>query len=659
MANGMTPHDGERFGRFTLLQRLGAGGMAEVYLARLSGEAGFEKHLVIKKILPSLASDPEFVERLIQEGKLVAGLNHGNIVQVQELGQEDGEFYLAMDYVAGTDLREFMGAVRRAEEAFPEHIAAHVLLQVARALAYAHAKVDGDGTPLGIVHRDISPANVLVSWEGEVKLTDFGIARVRQDGRVLTTAGMLRGKVPYMAPEQAEGGALGPESDVFSFGVLAYELLAGRRPYDGESDLQTLDRIRAGERSSLESLCPNLDPELVALVESCLARDRAERPASGEALEHALAAMMAARGWVVSNSEIAGLLDRRFPRNSPERCRAPATGVTASGTISGTTTGRRDRNPTKSLAVRAPRIGAGRWILLALILLLAVGAVSFGLGLVVDWHRGGAGDVADGGPSDGAAAKAGAVAETDVTGVADVLASATAPEVVDVAAEGSAEARLEVVEEATATDAATDSSVGGASAPTSSDTDTDTDTDTVTVTDTDTDTGTVTDTGTGTVTDTGTEDVATDVTVEPPRPKPSVTRIDVIPQEATIEIDGAAVGTGSHMLRLQPEGRAEVRLSHPGHRTEVFTLHYPAPRKVSKRLWAAPEGSLKVRYLPANASLTLDGKPISASGGLNIVVIKASAGPHTLHLVDPAGGEVSQEVEVREGEQLGITLRIE
>ncbi len=654
MVNGI-PQSGERFGRFTLLQRLGAGGMAEVYLARLSGEAGFEKHLVIKKILPSLASDPEFVERLIQEGKLVAELTHGNIVQVQELGQQDGEFYLAMDYVAGTDLRELMGALRRAGEAFPEVLATHVLLQIARALAYAHAKADIDGTPLGIVHRDISPANVLVSWEGEIKLTDFGIARVTQEGRVLTSAGLLRGKVPYMAPEQVEGQDLGPESDVFSFGILAYELFAGGRPFDGDSDVQTLDRIRAGERPSLKSLRPDLDPELADLVERCLAMDRGARPPSGEALERGLANLMASRGWVVPSSEMTALLERRFPKDSPERSRAPATGVTASGTVSNVTASNRDRIPTKSLAAPAPRVGAGRWILLALILLLAVGAVGFGLGLVVDWHRGTAGDTTGGGPGpDGEAPE-------DVLAAADTPRSARAPDVVtDTGADPGGGASGP--DTAPPADAATDTgadAVGGASGP-----DGVAPVDAAAGPDTDAVGGASGPDGVAPVdvaagADTGTEIVAAAEVVEPPKRKPTVTRIDVIPREATIEIDGAAVGTGSHMLRLQPGDRAEVRLSHPGHRPESFTLRYPAPRKVSKRLWAAPEGSLKVRYLPANATLYLDGKPVGAAGGLNIVVVQAPAGPHTLRLVDPAGGEVTREVEVIEGEQVGITLRIE
>ena len=154
-------------------------------------------------------------------------------------------------------------------------------------------------------------------------------------------------------------------------------------------------------------------------------------------------------------------------------------------------------------------------------------------------------------------------------------------------------------------------------------------------------------------------DVTRDVPAEPPKPKHSVTRIDVIPRDATIEIDGEAVGKGSHMLRLQPGGRVTVRLSHPGHRSETFDLRHPAPRKVSKRLWAAPEGSLKIRYLPANATLFLDGRPVQAAGGLNIVVVKTPVGPHSLRLVGPDGCEVTKEVEVREGEQIGITLRIE
>jgi len=649
VANGLN-QDGERFGRFTLLQRLAAGGMAEVYLARLSGEAGFEKHLVIKKILPSLARDQEFVERLIREGKLVAGLTHGNIVQVQELGQENEEFYLAMDYVAGTDLRELMAAVRRAGAVFPEPVAAHFLLQIARALAYAHTKVDGDGALLGIVHRDVSPANVLVSWEGEIKLTDFGIARVQQEGRVLTSAGMLRGKVPYMSPEQVEGDILGPESDVFSFGVLAYELLAGVRPFDGESDLQTLDRIRAAEKENLASLNPDLAPFFTELVESCLARDRSARPASGEELERSLAEHMAAQGWVVSNADVAAMLDQRFPKDSPERSRAPTTGVTVSGTASSITATPRDRIPTKSLAVPAPRMGAGRWALLGLVLLLAVGAVSFGLGLVVDWHRG------EGRHPGDAATMDGAVAPDQVTGAADTPRSAVAPDVVDAAMDlsesepGAARPGADVVRASGLSE-----SEPGARRP---------DADAVRAADLsesepgaarpDADVVEAADIATDTITD-----AQSVLPPEPRRPGPSVTRIDVIPRGAAIEIDGRVVGDGSYVLRLQPGARAAVRLTHPGYSVELFTLRHPAPRKISKRLRAMPTGSLKIRYLPANAALFLDGKPVKTGDGLNIVVLKTHAGPHTLRLVDPGGGESTREVEVREGEQVGITLRIE
>ncbi len=205
----------------------------------------------------------------------------------------------------------------------------------------------------------------------------------------------------------------------------------------------------------------------------------------------------------------------------------------------------------------------------------------------------------------------------------------------------------------TATDTAT-------AADTATDTATDTTTDTIPLVDAPTpvDTTPKTTTDTTDAIDAGAA-AAPDVPAEPPKPKPSVTRIDVIPRDATIEIDGKDVGTGSYMLRLQPGARAEVRLSSPGHRPETFTLRYPAPRKVSKRLWAAPEGSLKVRYLPANATLYLDGKAVPAAGGLNIVVVKAPAGPHSLRLVGPDGGEVTKEVNVLEGEQIGITLRIE
>jgi len=634
--------DGEPFGRFMLLRRLGAGGMAEVYLARLPGVAGFERHVVIKRILPALSGDPEFVERLIQEGKLAAGLSHGNIVHIFELGQEAGEYYLAMEYVAGTDLREVVGALRRGGGALPQALAAHILLQVARALAYAHGKTDPEGAPLGIVHRDVSPANVLVSWEGEIKLTDFGIARMRQEGPVLTAAGMLRGKVPYMSPEQVAGEPLGPATDVFSFGVLAWELLTGQRPFDGESDLQTLDRIRACEHPPLRSLCPDLDEGLAALVEGALEPDRTRRPASAAELERGLAGLMVARGWVVAAGDVAGLLENLFPRGCAERSRAPATGITGSRSSAGT--GRRgERIPTRSMAQRTRRRGAGFWLLVTLAVLLATGAVGFGLGLL--WDGGARGPIPTPGPGPGNGVPAAAPdAAAPPAGPPDVIAQdpqdATEPPAPDTTPPQ--DLRAPDLSSPDVVPAPEDAAGTTPDIP-----------DVVSE-----DTRDIRPSGDAG----GSDGVSEDRDHGPGEavgPAASVTRIDVLPPEAEISIGGEVVGTTAHVLRLLPGETAAVRLSCPGYEEESFELRHPAPRKVSKRLRPIPMGSVRVRFLPASATLYLDGKPLAAEDGLNIVAAGCPAGPHVLRLVAPDGREVTREVQVAAGEELGITLQVE
>src|SRR5215831_12045151 len=216
--------------RYDLLRRIAAGGMAEVFLAKASGAHGFEKLLAVKRILPALASDEEFVKRFIQEAKLAVGLSHANIVQVFDFGRFAGSLYIAMEFVDGADLATLLRAADKAKREVPVGTALYVAIEIAKALDYAHRKPDSHGRA-GIVHRDVSPSNVLVSYEGEVKLADFGIATA---AAAADTERRIMGKWRYMSPEQTAGQPLGPSSDLFSAGTVFYELFTGKRLFPGE-----------------------------------------------------------------------------------------------------------------------------------------------------------------------------------------------------------------------------------------------------------------------------------------------------------------------------------------------------------------------------------------------------------------------------------------
>ena len=269
-----------RIGRYELVARIGAGGMGEVYLARASGAAGFVKQVVIKRMLPHLESSEAFVRRFIEEGKLLVQLRHAGIAQVLDMGQEGGAIFLAMEYVDGRDLRQALRLARASGELPSPDVVVALLWRVLEALDYAHSAKDDAGQPLGIIHRDVSPSNVMLSRSGEVKLVDFGIARAA-DRLGLSASGALQGKFGYMSPEQAAGEALDGRSDLFSVGVMAWELVAGRRPFDAESDLKTLERIRTHDPGSLGEAVPDAPPELVAVVDRLLSKDPAQRFASG------------------------------------------------------------------------------------------------------------------------------------------------------------------------------------------------------------------------------------------------------------------------------------------------------------------------------------------------------------------------------------------
>jgi len=273
--------DATHFGRFRLVERRAVGGMGEVWHAVVEGPRGFEQSVVLKRVRPEYAADPAFVAMLGAEARVCARLDHPAIVKVYEFGEVAGEHYLAMELVNGWNLREILEAFRRAGRRPPVPLVCHLGAVVADALAYAHALVDDHGRPAGLVHRDVSPGNVMITRHGAVKLVDFGV-HIIHDRRAdeHTAAGILRGTLAYMSPEQADGRPVDHRSDVFSLGVVLYEALTGVRLFRAASDLETLRRVREAEVTPPSVLRPDLDAQLEALLLAMLARAPADRLAS-------------------------------------------------------------------------------------------------------------------------------------------------------------------------------------------------------------------------------------------------------------------------------------------------------------------------------------------------------------------------------------------
>jgi len=263
------------FGNYFLLERIAVGGMAEIYKAKRVGVEGFEKTLAIKRILPAIAAEKDFISMFIDEAKISVQLTHANIAQTYELGRAGDTYFIALEYVPGRDLRAVAERMRRRGESVAPELAAFVVSRVAEGLDYAHRRKDGGGRELGIIHRDVSPQNILVSWDGEVKLVDFGIAKAANK-IMKTQAGILKGKFGYMSPEQVRGLPLDRRSDVFAAGIVLYEILAGERLFVGESDYSVLEKVRNANVPALASR-RQVPAPLDQIVARALAREPEDR----------------------------------------------------------------------------------------------------------------------------------------------------------------------------------------------------------------------------------------------------------------------------------------------------------------------------------------------------------------------------------------------
>jgi eukaryotic-like serine/threonine-protein kinase len=311
----------QTFGRYRLLERLGEGGMAEVFKAKSFGVEGFEKVLVIKRILPKLAEHPKFVDMFVHEAKLAVRLSHANIVQVFDLGRvddpasESASYFIAMEYVPGLDLATLLARCRRLKIQLPFGMAVFLTAEVAKALDHAHRRRDEHAHPLGIVHRDISPQNILLSWEGEVKVTDFGIAKAKDsisDDEESERRGgrRVRGKLAYMSPEQSKAEPLDGRSDLFSLGTVLYEMITGNNPFVAPTTYETLRRVQASEFPPLELLRPDTPKPLIEIVAKMLTRRPDDRFAEAGRLHEHLLGYFYGSGERFGSSRLAEFLEQ-------------------------------------------------------------------------------------------------------------------------------------------------------------------------------------------------------------------------------------------------------------------------------------------------------------------------------------------------------------
>jgi serine/threonine protein kinase len=293
--------------RYKIVERIDSGGMAEVFKGRARAIHGIEKTVAIKRILPHLARNRKFVAMFLDEARLSVYLNHANIVQVFDIARAGEDYFIVMEYVEGANLRTLLDASRNANRPLPVEGAAFIAAEVCRGLAYAHARRDNDGRPLNIVHRDVSPPNILLSLEGEVKLVDFGLAKAASQLE-RSDPDILKGKLGYMSPEQAHGMPFDQRADVFATGILLWEMLAGRRLFRGETDLETLEQVRAARVQPLREINPRVPKDLEEVVSRALARDAARRYQSARQLGDDLWTMLFRNRLRVTAHDVAVLV---------------------------------------------------------------------------------------------------------------------------------------------------------------------------------------------------------------------------------------------------------------------------------------------------------------------------------------------------------------
>lgn len=299
--------DGTQFGQYILKSHIATGGMAEVYKARMMGMEGFQKTVAIKRILPHLTDNDEFVTMFVDEAKLAAQLNHNNIIHIYDLGKIDRSYYIAMEYIEGQDLRSLMKSCREHHVVLPISLGLHITTLLASALDFAHRKRDFENRDLGLVHRDVSPQNVLISNEGDVKLCDFGIAKAASKASH-TRAGALKGKLQYMSPEQAWGKDIDHRSDIFSLGLVLYEMLTGKKLFAGDSELSILEQVRNPQIAPPSEVNPEVPKDVEKIVLRALQADREKRYQSARDLQLDIEKIIRKFAWSADSTALADFM---------------------------------------------------------------------------------------------------------------------------------------------------------------------------------------------------------------------------------------------------------------------------------------------------------------------------------------------------------------
>jgi serine/threonine protein kinase len=304
-----------QFGQYELRELIAVGGMAEVYKGRVVGAEGFEKYVAIKRILPDLSEDERFVKMLLTEARIHSALSHRNIVQIHDLGiSEDGEYFIVLEYVEGYDLRMILEQLVASGDIIPEALSLHIASEIAQGLHFAHEQRGADGQPLGLVHRDVSPSNLLISLAGEVKLSDFGLAKRRHDRSVV---GSLKGNLTYMSPEQARQAPLDRRTDVFSLGAVLFEMLTGKRLREIRDEVSAFREVASGHVPSVRAVRPDLPEAFERLLARALAPDPEGRFADAAAFGVAIRGVLASMNTPVGASDLQQLLSTLKPARRP------------------------------------------------------------------------------------------------------------------------------------------------------------------------------------------------------------------------------------------------------------------------------------------------------------------------------------------------------
>ena len=301
-----------KFGNYLLLKNIASGGMAELFLARQVGVMGFERIVAIKKILPHLTNDKEFVEMFINEAKLAAQITHPNVVQIYDFGVVSGTYFIAMEFLMGKSLSDILTKGNKVRNMVPAGLAVYIISKIAAGLNHAFQGTTFGGKPLGIVHRDISPQNILIGYNGDVKLVDFGIAKAASSNHH-TQTGVLKGKLAYFSPEQAWGEPVDHRSDIFSLGIVLYEMLTERRLFKGENEMATIEKIRKGLIAPPSSIKSGLSKTIDDIVLTALSRNPDDRFQNAGELEEALTKYLRLSSAIPTAKELASYVAGLYP----------------------------------------------------------------------------------------------------------------------------------------------------------------------------------------------------------------------------------------------------------------------------------------------------------------------------------------------------------